>query len=752
MVTSFSYQAIGALEGARTSPLWTLAAQGNSNGRANGGAGSEIDEQNVGKNLIQGGKGTGDANKNARPSDDENDPPYGLKKPIVPQPLPPVLTPAGNYKPKSAAAFRSAEEAVALEAELLSPEFKYNSRDAGTTTSPRDMVLLVLGVDGTEPSFQAITSFLDHSAIPYRAVLKRTQPLPQLTDGVKGFYQGVILSTGNLAYCTATCQSAMSDAEWGVLDQYTREFGVRTVAYYAWPEPRYGMTYVSALALNGTTANISFLTASSSVFPYLNRTNPLKAEWTYAYLSNPTPAQGETTTPILTMNGLTVGAVHRKADGREYLALTFDHNPNLNHSLALNYGLVNWVTRGVFLGVRKTYYMPQNDDHFLASNLFVASDPRCIPGAFTSDPTSSSMDNCPTARMTSSDINNLSSWQDRWRARSQFANFKLAMAFNGYGTPTGGGVNNGDALSTWSTLLRSKFHWVSHTFDHENLDCFRPVPNSGICTPATYAQSVTEITENIRVANAMGLPLDRASMVTPAISGLTNPNFLAAAAANGIRYLVSDMSRPEGRPAVPNTGINMSNGIFLIPRRATNIFYNTNNGNTGTNGSEPDEYNYFYGPAGRFRLPDGSPFFPTIQTWNNIIEREANTIITYMLRGEMYPLMFHQANYVRFNTSRTLFTDLTDAVFNKWSAISTLPVLSPGQSEIGVALQELMAYRAANVKGTWYPGSRIVLTATGTSKVPVTGICTTGCQTYGTERVSYVPLSAGQTLTVTPAP
>src|SRR2546430_6291787 len=37
-------------------------------------------------------------------------------------------------------------------------------------------------------------------------------------------------------------------------------------------------------------------------------------------------------------------------DGREYLTQTFDSNPFLLHDLVLAYGLINWVTKGVFLG------------------------------------------------------------------------------------------------------------------------------------------------------------------------------------------------------------------------------------------------------------------------------------------------------------------------------------------------------------------------------------------------------------------
>ena len=44
LVTTFSYQAIGTLTGAGSSPVWTLAAQ-SSNGRTNGSSDSDDDEE-----------------------------------------------------------------------------------------------------------------------------------------------------------------------------------------------------------------------------------------------------------------------------------------------------------------------------------------------------------------------------------------------------------------------------------------------------------------------------------------------------------------------------------------------------------------------------------------------------------------------------------------------------------------------------------------------------------------------------------
>lgn len=616
-------------------------------------------------------------------------------------------------------------------------------------TQPRDMKLLLLGVDGTEPAFQAAKTFLDYLGTPYDAIVTKTQPLPALSDGSKGFYQGIVLSSGNLAYCGPTgCASALSDAGWSAIDAYMRDYRVRLAAFYAWPEARYGLTATGSLGTDTTPANAVFTTGAAGVFPYLNRANPLKISGAWMFLAAPSPAAGETTTSLMTVNGATVTALHTKADGREYMALTFDQNPNLLHSLALNYGVFNWVTKGVFLGSRRIYLSPQNDDVFLPNELFVSGVSACMPSLTPRDATYASGVACPERRMSDVDLDTIRQWQDNLNAQSQFARFRVTMVFNGFGSAYGDpDVPANDPLTAKVMQLKSKFYWINHTYDHENLDCFLPTPNSGVCTPASYSQSFGEINDNLTVAAKLGLPLDRTSMVTPAITGLTNANFLAAAKALGIKYLVGDTSRVGGLPTVPNTGIRsaIEPSILMVPRRPMNVYYNTFSGTAKTAGSLPDEYNYFFGPGGIFRLADGSPFFSSPQTYAQIVDRESDTLVGYMLRYEMYPTMWHQSNFIRYTNSKTLFTDVMGSALTKFSKMSNLPVISLQNTDLGKELEDRMGYLAANVKATLTPGAGISVSATSAAKIPVTGVCKGTCETYGGQSLSKVPVSAGTT-------
>jgi hypothetical protein len=273
------------------------------------------------------------------------------------------------------------------------------------------------------------------------------------------------------------------------------------------------------------------------------------------------------------------------------------------------------------------------------------------------------------------------------------------------------------------------------------------VPNSGICQPATYAESVAELSQNAQLANSLGLPSDAVSMVTPSISGLKNPDFLSAAVSQGIQYVVSDLSRPEGVPASANTGIwnTFQPSIFEVPRRPTNIFYNTLTSATGVAGSEVDEYNYFYGPTGIFRVggPGGPPFFTTNQTWAQIQDRESDTLLGYMLRAEQYPLMFHQGNLTAYDGANSLFTNVVGSALNKFAVISQLPVISMKESDLAALLERRMAYNGSQVHATLVPGVSIEIDTVGAAGIPVTGLCADGCETYGPDQQSLIPMPAG---------
>ena len=498
---------------------------------------------------------------------------------------------------------------------------------------PVDLKLLVLAGSGTERSLPN-KSFLNDIGIPHDDVIlapagKAAVPLPPLNDQTKGFYQGIILATGALVACDAqgVCASATLRCGLDGSGYVCGDLWSSNVKLLYVPNARYGLSLVSTLVTSALTpGTLTISPSASAIFPYLNVAHPVTVTNSYAYLASPVSANGEATTPILSMAGATVGVVHKKPDGREYLALTLDNNENLIHSLVLSYGLINWVTKGVFVGARQVYLTPQVDDIFLANELFDMVTPGCNPGGFLVDPAKDLSTQCQTDQISGSDLTGLVAWQNRIQANAQTKGFQVTMAFNGVGASDPDTIADfTDPLVKGSIANAQKFIWVNHTYNHLNLDCYDASANGGACRPATAADSALEIESNVQFAKALGLTVDAASMVTPEISGLANPDFVHTAAQHGIKYLIIDNSTLIANPPPSNTGIRNSieNSILLIPRRPTSIFYNVESPDAGDAGSLPDEYNFFYGPQGIFKLAGGAPYFAAKQRYAQILDHEA---------------------------------------------------------------------------------------------------------------------------------
>ncbi len=612
---------------------------------------------------------------------------------------------------------------------------------------PLRMKLLVLAASGSEPSLSAIRSYLDHLGTPYDVVVPgQGQALPVLDDGTTGNYQGIILVTGDLGVCNPTCNSVLSPDDWARLASYAAAYSVRTLSYYTYPQSQYGLKFRDVVVTTASApASITFTPAAASIFPYLRQDQSIPVSGAFLYLADPVVAPGETTTPLLVMGDATVGALHTTADGREYLALTMDNAPALRHSLLLNYGLISWVTKGIFLGSRRTYLSPQADDLFLADGLFTEVAGSCDTTQFILNPSNPAPPDCPKLRISGADLTNVRNWQSAWTGQPQTSRFRTTIAFNGIGVP-----NPGDDLVGAAQLFTGDFFWINHTYSHKNLDCY--TASSGQCQFATYDQSTYEVLQNFQMGQQIGLPADLISIITPSISGLDNPNFLNAAADSGVRYLVADTSMPSELPSVPNTGIltALNANVLFIPRVPTNIFYNATTPATGVNGSETDEFNYFFGPHGISGVggPGGTPFFSAEQTYGQIVDHESEALVQLMLRYEAYPCMFHQSNFYTYQGTQSLFSDVLDLTLRKFTALSTLPVVSLTEGDIGRLLEDRMNWLASGVQAILVPGQSVTITVANSANVPITGVCATGCETYGNEQHSSVPLGAGASVTI----
>lgn len=632
----------------------------------------------------------------------------------VPMQPPANLLPQG--KPGSArarAAATAATAAATTDAMLVSQR-----------TAPRALKLLLIAADGKETDYGALRAFLDQIGIPYDTLLatETTLTSSRLWDGIgRGHYQGVVLTTGNLTYYDAAAgqwRSAFTDQEWATLWDYERRFGVRQVTSYTYPAgppESYGLNLVGVRDTTAAPVAAMLTDAGRGVFPYLNAATPVTFRNAWLYLA--TVASPAATTPLLvTPGGHSVASVTRYPDGRENLTVTAANAPYLLHSQLLSYGILNWVTKGVFLGERHVNVAAQVDDLLIDSDIW--------------DPVANSDLTGRTYRLTGADFSSLVGWQSRLQARSpNLARVRLELAFNGEGAT---GIYPSDTLTPAVKANQHLFNWVNHTYTHENLDA------------VTYTTAASEIIRN-NLAAVSPLRLTsyaRDALVQPDISGLANPQFLRAASDFGIRYLISDTSRPGGGNPSPNTGFYspLQPNVLVVPRRPTNLFYNLS-----TPAEFVDEYNHFYGPGGLWA------YWPRNLTYAEIVEAEASMLLGYLLRWDLDPWMFHQANLRAYDGSRSLLGDLLDAAFAKYAAVYNLPVRNLSQHDAGVLMARRMAYNGSGVAGLLTPCASMTLTSPRQAVVPVTGVSADSVESYGGQSISYVTLSPGTPRTI-PAP
>jgi hypothetical protein len=560
--------------------------------------------------------------------------------------------------------------------------------------------ILVVSADGKEVSLPAIKQALDLEGTPYDVWIATEKPggltADKLSQGNQGFYQGVILTSGVPVYHTGSVwRTALTPAEWEALWAYEAAFKVRQVTWYAWPSTDLGFATSSGAIDTYTKALTASLTAEGAeTFPELNPQLQLPIREAYTYLAKPLDGA---TTPILKDGaGNALMAVRQYRDGRENLAMTFDSNPFLTHALVLGPAVVEWVTRGVHLGERRTYLSAQVDDVFYPTTLQGGSVHRLAPD----------------------DLAAAAAWQRARRNDAVTPDFRFDLVFNGQGTTAAG-----DPLTEAAKQLRGDFKWVSHTYTHTDL------------SRVDEATAEGEATKNHAVAESLGLPgYARETAVTGMVSGLKNPAAMNGLFKAGVRFVVSDATRTGEDNPSPNTGIyNWSQpGILMIPRRRTNMFYNVESPDRWV-----DQYNALYRNYWGKRL-----------TYPELLDKESDVLADHLLKGEFAPWMFHQANLEAYAEGKSILGDLLDATVAKYKRYRRSPIVSPTMAELGRLMANRMAAGQAGVTATLTPGVSLTLTAQEAATVAVTGVKGGTTVNYGGVSLARVTLGAGQTVTL----
>ncbi|MGZ5001073.1 MAG: Agd3-related carbohydrate deacetylase [Methylomonas sp.] len=583
-----------------------------------------------------------------------------------------------------------------------------------------NMKLLLIAADGNEPVLSGMKATLDQIGVPYDVLIAATTPFDAqtLSDGAgAGRYQGIILTTGNLGYNSGgNFVSAFSAPQWQALWDYEAAFKVRQATLYTYPSgapDNYGLNLYSGVDTTSSPLSVNVTEAGKTVFSYLNAANPITITNAWAYLAKPMTSTNPV--PLLqTTDGFAIASIYSYTDGRSNLTITADGNPYLVHSMALGYGIVNWVTKGVFLGARKVYMNPQPDD-VLIDDVLWNTQLNTVDG--------------PSFRMSGSDLTKLVAWQKDVRSRHPTAaSLILEMPFNGAGA---NGLYANDTLTPAVKSLQGNFRWINHTYTHANLDYI------------SYSDALAEINKNTKMANTLGLAVySKKTMIQPEISGLQNPDFLRAAVDTGIRFILSDTSRTGWDNPTPNTGFvsTIQPSILILPRRPTNLYFNV---------STPDEwvseYNHFYAPGGVF------PYWDRPLTYPEIIDKESSMMLSHLLKYDVDSLMFHQSNLYSYNGTNSLLGDLIEATLAKYEQLFKLPIVFPSQLDTGNIMAARMAYNASGARATLVLGSpnKITLATTNAATIPVTGVLYgRDTESYGGQNLSNVKLSASQVVTM----
>ena len=562
---------------------------------------------------------------------------------------------------------------------------------AGATVDAR---ALIITADGTDAAFAAIRSTLQYLGSPFDVLDATTDPAltaDTLASGTHGKYDAVFLDLGGLETSSG---SAFTSDEWTVLSTYEAQFSVRRVALYTSPSSAYGLSDNGSIDPAQTPITMTCTAAGTSLFVGTNCANPIVMTDGWAYPARITDAS---TTPLLVDSaGNVFGALRQYPDGREALALTFAQATYLTPYLQLAYGLVSWATRGLFVGERHAYAVPQIDDFFLASSIYTGG----------------------TYRITAADLQALADWQNLMRAQPLTADLRLAWAVNGQGSQS----MPGDPLTAKALALGPTFSWINHSWDHPILD--------GL----SYADVLTEFTRNDTYLRSLGLtPYSTANVVTPSISGLASADAMRAIHDAGIRQLVSDTSEPGQDNPSPNAGLwnALQPSVLEIPRIPTNLDYDV---------SQPAEWI----PEYEATVTKGATVdYPTM------IDQTSDDLLRDLLNGNNDPWMFHQANTRDYDGGgHSLLSDLLTATFDKYAAVASLPIVSPTMDDLAARVTNRMTLDASGVVATIQPRTSVTISVTAAATVPVTGLCVPGAESYGGQTISYPPLAAGQSVTL----
>ena len=383
-----------------------------------------------------------------------------------------------------------------------------NQASAATTAQRIGMKVLLI-TDSTGDSTASGIAYgdwvntLKREGVAYDTWLT-TSTMPALSstasDGTEvANYEGVVAaSSGALG---------MTTAQWTTLQTFEQHFSVRQITAYAVPSSDYGLTVANPIgSYTGNTEAPALTTAGAAVFPYLKKVDLDAGTFGYKGTAGPNDQ-----TLISGNDGSSLLGIYTTADGRQTMYQTFNENSSYLQSELLRHGELNWLTRDTYFGDQRNYLETHIDDNFLSDDSYTAG--AGVGGGATDYNPADALREQPA------DVTAAAAW-------SKANNFRIDMLYNGGGSSQYIADNGSDPLLTAFQADKNDFGWVSHTWDHPNLD-------QGCATQA-YIQS--EITQNTSWATST-LGLTASSDPTKSL-GVENPAEIVTGEHSGLANLV----------------------------------------------------------------------------------------------------------------------------------------------------------------------------------------------------------------------
>ncbi|WP_133826827.1 hypothetical protein [Actinomycetospora succinea] len=616
--------------------------------------------------------------------------------------------------------------------------------------------LRVLVVQDGSPEVDAVLEALTEGGVPTdvvdlsdparRPVDRASLTVPDAVPHAR--YQGVVLP--------GDAPVELAPAELTVLHDVEREFRLRQLNATVRATARTGLAEPSPGAgwsgrLDGGVARLTDA-ARADGFGDMRGDVPV-GEDTWVEIG--TPLAGYTTlltgsSPDGTHRGPLLGVL--RTGGREELGLSFSYAPGSMPFAALAPGLVEWLTRGVHLGMRRAWFAVHVDDVLLPDARWVAG-AHCAYGA-DCPPT---VPPAPTIRMTPADVDAAASW-------SHDHDFRLDLAFNGAGSRLAA-PGGDDPLLAALLARRGAFGWINHTWSHQYLGCVRDhgvvpwrcatVPLLGWTRYVPERVIDDEVARNTAFARDVGLPINPSELVTGEHSGLRgdeempedNPGLAGALDDEGIRSVAADASKEAGQRPI--------GGARTVPRHPIDLDFDT-----ATFAETVDQYNWSHtsradGGDGTCEadggcvppVPAGDPRAGFL---GRIVPMEVTKALGHALANDPRPHYVHQPQLTE---DRTLYPVL-DQVLGSYRALYTeaRPLLVPTMTQSAEVLGRQAAWAtAAGSTRAWLQDGIVTVVSGGASDRPVDVPVTVppaldGAfgEPYGTTRSGWVPVAGEQ--------